>query len=552
MTTSVTLPFTINGVTFNDGDYINLFTPQAQIVNGPPTIGTNYAMNDPSSLGNLYINSGKYALSINAPGQKTQSYTTYAVNNAHTDYSSYNIALRGNPQVSSQNLGDTTMISDATLAPTMCLYQQRQKLTYVGPYPDRGQVTPESYDRQNLVANISNNNEYRLCLEFHKDNYIALRSVNGLYLHMMNTYDLNSTYRSVANKEPANIVATFTNKPSSYFTAQWKVFVGANNSVQLQNRGSGTFLALGAGQQSWSNIQYYTAGFGEFNYITKTAATTYDNTYQNAMKGEWWELIMQPYWRLIGNNPTNGTAFTIFKGTQSCDPVNNPTNSLCMSSLNNNQDPTSAISNGLQNFCAIGDLPTTTNCQGWIVNQKSNVSALINNYCQANPNDLSLCACVNTWPFRGLMDYISFSTNPVGLIPKCNVTECARNTDSCWHPTNEPSCDQQVCVQGLAIKSVVSSQINVNQNCNFAGDNTVPDTTPETDPDPTVTNFLTEFLKYVQNLSSSQLYFALVVFISVLVVLFLLRLPKSISSITAAGLAGSAVYFKLDSKLGID
>jgi hypothetical protein len=546
----LTTPFTINGVQYNDGDYITLQSasppvPYNQLPNNVQDTMSNYTRPDQSTMGPFYIGAGgNYSFNPQLAGAKIR-YDQHSLSNGNKNLNTYWIqyvwdpttgewspSAEGNntppnvpPSTQTEfqyDKGETIFVSDAHAGQAQALHMRRSITAWQQPGPSDNLDTPQTkWDRQDIVDNTSAQYNTALILELHADNYIALRNQQGLYFHMMQRVNvMSSTYSGAAN----DYIVTFSNAPSQLATAQWRVFTTASGGICLQNRASSTFLSV---DSAATFVQRYFELFavGNQNAISHTSGSIfYTNNYVDQII-YFQEFYGQNIFRVLGTgttSPSDALAeqnknFIISKVTGlGCQISNNPTNSACI----NSADP--AVKDAILSFCSAGDLAVTPACRSWLINNPSLATTAVSNYCSANPNDSVMCACTTLWPYRGIIDYIATgNAQSVGFETLCNVKECSTNRTTAWHPANETSCQIQVCVQGLEIDSVVKSQVTVNQTCNFPSSGSGSTPTPVPTPGTTLST-AEQLLELVMELFTSTI--TLYVFIGALVGCFAIAL----------------------------
>jgi hypothetical protein len=465
-------PFTLNGVTFNDGDYISLSLPQPA---GNSTLNSLSTYSDfPNSpapplpnLGPLYLSSTQFSVRFKLPPTNSLTYPNYASEVSSTQRRDFTSTATPN-QFSFTEIArkEGTMVNDAVFT-TQKVFRVNAETTYNdGSTPSNvpsGVVATRYYSVDRPKDPVNCSTDFRLCLEFHENDYIALRSVNGRYFHLKSCYDAATGSRrsGVPNRNPENLVLTLTTEPSELYSAQWRVYLASNatSTIVLQNRQTGTFLSMASGNSSVATVELHSYGEQGFNYLSRPGAYT-DNP--QTQKSGWYDLFGQPYNRALTAPTRIGAEMTIAKIAETtCDASINPMYSLCKPSDD-------AVKVGLRARCSSGDMPTTPTCRTFLIGQNDAVADIIESYCGSHPNDRELCGCKNIWEYKGLIDYIGLSNEPVGLIPDCNVLACTTNRTTAWHASSKQvTCQQAVCAQGVSIGTSINSGLKVNQSCNI-------------------------------------------------------------------------------------
>ena len=385
-----------------------------------------------------------------------------------------------------------------------------------------------------------------LCVELHDDDYMALRTPAGKYLHLLPAGQADSsTVSGPKNQLPQSLVLSFSSLPSSQYTAQWSVYLmnGSANQIVLQNRATDTCLTMDSNnRQVATDYIFYqlNPNVGQqflFNYIRHNGvdgpARLYYNNY-TSMFAQWWDSYIQQYYRLTGTSTieqvNTNSIFTITKKSLPCNIGLNPLSPTCSSSsLATTGDAVAAI----LNICRTGNNFSTPACKSWAIANPDQAADAVLTYFQNHPNDTTFGGCQNIWGFRELIDYLSLTTPPTTLYAKCNLKQC--QPDYAWKSTAQikNSCVQQICAQGINFNGNVSDTTidKITQNCNF-NNGTPTSSDPTTPSGSTMTSPFQPFLDQLENIYNeastkigwTQIIIALIVFAVVLCV-FLLVLP---------------------------
>lgn len=526
-------PYVIGGVTIQDGDYITLSisdlnntglssafgspsfnnviynvssgtAPQVQIgVSSNANYAGQSAQTRTVSLTQnldrtLYVSNDVYTLKP-AIQQPTITYDNNSTSNATTGYTytpnPYTQTYTDPPKSNVTSYTSAPGSSDVVMAPTSINFVRAQNW-YVSGYPDNGAVPDPSLTlasgNTNALPMLTNGSSTvgktttqppLLCVELHDDDYMALRTPSGKYLHLLPAGQADSsTSPGPMNLVPQGLVLSFSSLPSSQYTAQWSVYLmnGSTSQVVLQNRATDTCLTLdNSNRQVAADYIFYqlNPNVGQqfiFDYIysnnVQGPARLYYNAY-TSMFAQWWDTYTQQYYRLTGTSTIDqvGTnaIFTITKLTLPCSIGLNPLSPTCINSTSTLKDGQAAAA--ILNICASGDMFRTPACQTWALTNPDQAAEAVLTYLQNNPNDTTFGGCQNIWAFRELIDYLSLTTPPTTLYAECNLKQC--QPASAWKSTAQKNrtCVQQICAQGVNFNGTVSDSTisNVTQNCTF-------------------------------------------------------------------------------------
>lgn len=543
----LTTPLVINSVTYNDGDYIQLSLPIPASDTVPNYRGIVNTTNTPAYFdSNIYapvysnqtqisiIGNSQYHLAASIP-QYSQSITYYDTSGAQTNYGATGTGnIQATPQLQYSGAdGYAYMGKDAVMAPSQAAYFTETIMSANGSI-SRGNAMTDTYQSSDNVTNIQAINtlsDVRLVLEYHGDDLVALRSVDGLYLHMKNVYTMssNSSIKGVVpNIFPQALTVTYSSEPSELPSAQWHFYQSqSSTNVILYNRGYQCYLQLqNAGMQPQTNLaltRYSGAGSANINVISKLAATYYGNGWvQNA---RWISTVMQPYWRL--NATSTLSQASSFRATriplQGCDVNVSPSSTACISLLGSNTGNVTVVP-ALMQFCSSGDLAFTPNCQTFILNQNESASALVNASCSRHPNNMELCACVNYKPpYYEVIELLRL--NNTSFLPQCNASDCATNVGVLAWVSQIISCVSKICIQGINLTGTGVKVNNVNFNCDVGSGTSGSDTTApiSTGATPSITDTISKVVEvtnlFLRRSTASMNYFT--IFVSVLIFCFI-------------------------------
>ena len=606
-------PYVIGSDTINDGDYITLsitdtndtsvnndfgrsvllLTGGLGQINVSVNSTANYAGQPSQSRSitlsqnldtTLYVNNDVYALQPqlqkptitynDLPSIGNGGVTSFVNKGDYTQ--TYNDPPVGNNTYYTQNIG----ASDVIMSPRS-INTVRAQNWYNAGYPTANGSAPDPSEilqsgntspttmltNGSATVGKTDSNPPLLCVELHDDDYMALRSPTGKYLHLLPAGQADaSTLSGVRNQVPQSLVLSFSDLPSNQYTAQWSVYLisGAKSQVVLLNRGTNTCLTLDDKRQISANWVYYEcipnkAGTQQFfyNYIYSNNAPSARLYYDGytTMYAQWWDTYMQQYYRLTGSatiDQAGGkTVFTMKRvAINTCIPGLNPLNSVCISSKN---DADSAIAAAIVQTCRRGDMFTTPSCQTWAIANPDLAQDAVLTYCTNNPNDLTFCGCQNMWPFTELRDYLSLTTPPTVVYAECNLMQC--QPASAWKSTSQKirQCVQSICAQGINFNGTISdSTIRIKQDCTFnnntptSSDGGDKNTTQMTSPFLILLNQVNELYERSMNkLGSTQLILVLLI-ITILFCIMVIALPQiSIRNSSIAAISCGFIAFIL-------
>lgn len=510
--TLLTTPLIINNVTYNDGDYVNISLPMPNLntISGTPMDGDFANLTGPNygaTFGNQTISLQGSAYKMQySPAPQTFTYNTYDTSGAQTSYEQTGTGTMSiTPKLYQSNDGSSTMLSDATMAPQQAFLITRCKATPSGNVNNGAAIagTYQQSDSEVQNTTISLSSDTRIILEYQLNNYVALRGVNGQYLHMKSvyTYDDPVMQGVLPNDNVKGVTLTYSSDPSELLSAQWQFYQtsnGSNTNIVLCNRGTGLYLNLQnanmAGQTPIATARYYGTGTVGINVISKYAATYYGNGW--TQQAEYWEYVGQPYWRLNATSTsTNASQFTISRvAISTCDASTSPTNTQCLAK---SSDP--GVYQAIFNYCSQGNLGLCATCSAFFVTAGSAAAVPVNNVCERHPNDMTLCACVNYPPvYWEIIELLRI--NNTSFLPQCNASACAQGLGTTSWVANLISCISRICIQGLDLSGSNITIGNVNQNCALGSGTAASNTTTPNTNDNTAGNIfgnlLTNFIDF--------------------------------------------------------
>jgi len=446
-----TSTFVINNNTITDGCFITL------------------------NVGDIYINSSNYNYSPNLTTQQpVWSYTNHQVVSAATAIQDISAVFVPGDHMDSApaQIGyynGTNYIGSDVIASAQYSTVGREYRNFNGATPPDHdtRLDPPQTDTFSTLNNVSSNNSVMLCVEIH-GTFMALRGLNGLYMHLLPSEKVANTTYSGYIETNSDYVLTFSNLPSCLHSAHWAFYSQANtNNVILQNRATTTCLTLSNSVLDTASSVWQWTGSGPYNWVYRIALTWYNNdtTQECVFK----DTYQQSIYRVLGGNTlatamqSSQSIFNLQLVTQKTCDLKNP-NSLCL--LAYNSDAATAF----QALCSVGDMMSTANCQAWALgNGIDDAQAIVSTYAAKYPSDITFAGCVNLWPTRELQDLLSYNSPPVSLNPNCNTVNCKPTISYRSRSLIDNKCVQQICNQALIVLgSVISSDINFSTICGSA------------------------------------------------------------------------------------
>lgn len=415
-----------------------------------------------------YINNIPYSFSPTTLSAPTASFTYWYPIDTATDLGTETRTITTSTSQQSFVSGSSVASNDVMASPTTAYYAREWSCANPTFSPDssaRDERDPvQSYNFTTGSVGTTTANQMLLCLEMH-GNYLAFRTVAGLYLHMLpSAQATNSTY-SGQIETVSDYVLTFSNLPSALHSAQWAIYTQTSStSVVLLNRATQTCLTMDNGNPQVVSGAYYSSGNQPYDYVFEYASTY---TWRDSFCTQYcqsWDQYYQNFFRMLGTTPiataltSSACIFTLTVVAQKTCDLTNP-NAVCLDNY------TSDVAAAFESLCGSADMASTPNCTAWALGKgNADAQATVAAYCAKYPNDQSLCGCTSLYAVRELQDFLSYNAPPIVLQPNCNVPTCVQNI-SYFSPSLK-TCVQIICTQTLLVLgNVTNSSLSFAASC---------------------------------------------------------------------------------------
>lgn len=103
-------------------------------------------------------------------------------------------------------------------------------------------------------------------------------------------------------------------------------------------------------------------------------------------------------------------------------------------------------------------------CRDWCVSNPGKCDAAAVSYCAAHPDNTTFCGCYNLSAYQNIINQFQANGTPA-FNPYCNVTDCSAPGSYKTSIYAGTQCNQQVCIQNLALDVDASKLGGINMSC---------------------------------------------------------------------------------------